>query len=88
MKRLISKFGLIPLVFVFGLAAGSALMGTALAVTQPHMQNALSALQTAQYELSHANNDKGGHRNAAINYTNQAVQQVREGIQYANSTHR
>ncbi|MGB8521034.1 MAG: hypothetical protein WCD38_12810 [Candidatus Tumulicola sp.] len=88
MTRLISKLGLAPLIFAFGLIAGGALMGTALAVTQPHMQNALSALQTAQYELSHANADKGGHRDAALNSTNQAIQQVRQGIQYANYYHR
>jgi hypothetical protein len=87
MKRLISKFGLTPLVFVFGLVAGGALMGTAMAVTQTHMQNALSSLQTAQYQLSQANADKGGHRNSALNYTNLAIQQVRQGIQYANYYH-
>ncbi len=87
MKRLISKFGITPLVFVFGLISGGALVGTALAATQPHMQNALSSLQTAQNELSHANNDKGGHRNAAINYVNEAIQQVHQGIQYANYYH-
>jgi hypothetical protein len=87
MKRLISKFGITPLIFVFGLIAGSALMGTAMAVTQPHMQNALSSLQTAQSELSRANEDKGGHRNSALNYTNLAIQQVHQGIQYANYYH-
>lgn len=88
MKRLISKFGITPLVFVFGLIAGSALMGTAMAVTQPHMTNALSSLESAQYQLSQANADKGGHRNSALNYTNLAIEQVRQGIKYANYYHR
>ncbi|HLI66114.1 MAG TPA: hypothetical protein VKU90_07090 [Caulobacteraceae bacterium] len=47
---------------------------------QPHMQNALAALQTARGELQIAERDKGGHRAAALNLVNQAITQVQAGI--------
>jgi hypothetical protein len=87
MKRLTTRFGIVPLAFMFGLLAGGGLIGSAMAVEQPRMENALSALKSAQYQLNYANADKGGHRNAALNYTNLAIQQTREGIQYANYYH-
>ena len=54
---------------------------------QTHMQQALADLQAAKNELQAAEADKGGHRGQAIEYTNQAMQQVREGIEYANTHH-
>lgn len=84
MKRLLSRFGIVPLVFAFGLLIGSALTGTAFAVYQPHMYNALNSLSNARNELQMANNDKAGHRKVAMNLVNQAIQQVHWGIQSAN----
>ena len=82
MKRLATRFGVVPMVFVMGLLLGSVMTGTAWAV-QIHMQNALHDLQNAQAELNAAASDKGGHRVQAMNLVNQAIQQVKWGIQYA-----
>jgi len=87
MKQLIARLGIVPSAFIFGLLVGGGLIGSAVAVEQPHMGSALSALQSAQWQLQHANADKGGHRDSALNYTNLAIQQVRQGIQYANYYH-
>jgi hypothetical protein len=59
-----------------GLGAGAALAQG----NQPHMQNALAALQTANAELQLAEADKGGHRVNAINLVNQAITEVQAGI--------
>ena len=47
---------------------------------QPHMQNALAALQTAQHELRIAEENKGGHRANALRLVNQAITEVQAGI--------
>ena len=61
----------------------SACAGYAVAeVNQPHMQNAIAALQTARGELVVAESNKGGHRVAALGYVDQALREAREGIDY------
>ncbi|KGF71740.1 hypothetical protein DO97_15780 [Neosynechococcus sphagnicola sy1] len=62
------------------LAVGSFVAGRATA-DQPRMRNALSFLQQAKAELSAATGNKGGHRVKAIDLVNQAITQVRYGIQ-------
>ena len=47
---------------------------------QPHMQNALGYLTSAQSELQVAEANKGGHRVNALNLVNQAITQVQAGI--------
>jgi len=47
---------------------------------QPHMENALAALQTARNELQVAEANKGGHRVNAIRLVDDAIGQVRAGI--------
>jgi hypothetical protein len=59
-----------------GIGAGAALA----AVNQPHMTNALAALQTAKAELQAARQDKGGHRAKALGDVNQAITEVQAGI--------
>lgn len=49
---------------------------------QPHMQAALTALRTAQTQLKNAGTDKGGHRKAAIEATERAINQVEKGIEW------
>jgi hypothetical protein len=62
----------------------SATAGYAVAqIYQPHMVNALGDLRAARSELNIATPDKGGHRVAAINLVNQAIDQVHQGIAYA-----
>ncbi len=68
---------LLGLATVFGVAAVS--FGCGYAV-QPHMQNALAALQSARGELQVAEHNKGGHRVNAIRLVDQAIAEVRAGI--------
>ena len=46
------------------------------------MQAALDSLATAHSELVAATADKGGHRVAAIRLTEQAMGEVKAGMQY------
>ena len=47
---------------------------------QPHMQQALDHLRQAKGNLEAATTDKGGHRRKAIGYVNDAIDQVKKGI--------
>ncbi len=77
-----------------GLRIPAALIGMALAVgtfapaaraeDQPHMRAALEHLRAARAELDKAEHDKGGHRTKAKQLTDQAINQVQQGIQYDN----
>lgn len=55
----------------------------AAAPDQPHMQAALDALQSARNNLDKAEADKGGHRASAIQLVNDAIAEVRLGIEAA-----
>lgn len=50
---------------------------------QPHMQAALDALNSAKDNLDKAEADKGGHRASAIQLVNDAISEVRRGIEAA-----
>jgi|HubBroStandDraft_1064217.scaffolds.fasta_scaffold269367_2 hypothetical protein len=78
---LLRRIGL-PALFMSGALFGSALTGVALG-NQPHMQNALKALQNSQAQLQAATPDKGGHRDRAIGYVTSAIQEVQAGISFA-----
>ena len=73
-----------PLLFVLGLVAGSVGTGVVAIASQPHMQNALSALYTARNELDAAGTNKQGHRMTAITYVNDAISEVKAGIAAGN----
>jgi multidrug resistance efflux pump len=47
---------------------------------QPHMEKALDHLKQAKSNLERATSDKGGHRVKAIGYVNQAIDEVKKGI--------
>lgn len=47
---------------------------------QPHMQAALDHLKEAKDDLQAATNDKGGHRARALGYVNDAIDEVKKGI--------
>ena len=47
---------------------------------QPHMQRALDLLRDAKGNLEAATSDKGGHRVKAIGYVNNAIDEVKKGI--------
>jgi hypothetical protein len=51
--------------------------------TQPRMEAALKALESARSDLEASAHNKGGHRVKAIELVDQAISQVKEGIQYA-----
>jgi len=57
--------------------------GYAVAQEQVRMENALGALQRALGELQQAEPNKGGHRERAIAFVQQAIDQVEQGIQWA-----
>jgi hypothetical protein len=73
------RTSLIRLAVVAGLMAGGFIAGCAFAA-QPHMTNALNALQTARAELGVAERDKGGHLPIAIERVDQAINQVKLGM--------
>jgi len=50
---------------------------------QPHMTAALAALESARNTLEHATSDKGGHRAQAISLINDAIDEVKKGIDAA-----
>ena len=50
---------------------------------QPHMQNALNALESAKDSLNRATADKGGHRNKALGFVKDAIDEVKKGIDAA-----
>ena len=49
---------------------------------QPRMEAALDQLQSARSNLEAATHDKGGHRDKALDYVNQAIDEVKKGIDY------
>jgi hypothetical protein len=51
---------------------------------QFHMVNARNDLQQGLTELQQADHDHGGHREQAINLVQQAINEVNQGIQFAN----
>ncbi|WP_293052887.1 hypothetical protein [Mycobacterium sp.] len=59
-------------------------LGTAYAI-QDHMVSARDDLQQALTELGQAPPDKGGHKAQAVSLIKQAIDQVNQGIQYADS---
>jgi hypothetical protein len=80
MKRLIV---LLIVVGLLGFYAGSLKVSAA----QPHMQAAMEHLKAAKAELEQAEHDKGGHREAALKATEEAIHHVHEGIEYGAHKH-
>jgi hypothetical protein len=62
---------------------GGYLAGCASGSGQPHMTAALDELRGARSELDAAATDKGGHRARAIALIDDAITEVRAGIDYA-----
>lgn len=60
----------------------SAFMAGRASADQPHMQAALEHLRIARVELEKADRDKGGHREAAVRLTRDAIVEVERGINY------
>jgi hypothetical protein len=69
-------------VAIGGALAMGVMIGHA-AADQPHMQSALSELQSARGELMAADNDKGGYRARAIRDVDAAIADTRAGMNWA-----
>src|SRR5579871_353418 len=52
---------------------------------QPHMARAMIDLREAHRQLAEAKHDKGGHRVQALRFIHDAMVQIRDGINFANS---
>jgi len=78
------KLSTISLVVILGCVVGRGVINSASAEPQPHMKSALMHLESAKAELEKAVADKGGHRVRAIELTEKAITETREGIEYAN----
>jgi hypothetical protein len=50
---------------------------------QEHMHAAMDALRTARNELQQAEANKGGHREAAIKFVDDAIAETQAGIDFA-----
>ena len=81
MRKLAVLAVLALLTLCLGFAAGCATGGG-----QPHMRAALDELRAARSELDAALADKGGHRGRAIALVDDAITEVKAGIDYA-ATH-
>jgi hypothetical protein len=79
MKRNPWKVTTIVFAGLFGVATAS---GIALAKRQPLMRDALHDLQVARGTLEAATADKGGHRVKAIELTDAAIAEVKQGIEF------
>jgi hypothetical protein len=70
-------------VLVTGITIGAIAGACAVLAAQPNMQAALGSLQAARAELLKATPNKGGHRERAIGFVDQAIAETRAGISYA-----
>jgi len=81
----------VSLPFLAGVLFAAVLMGTfnmlreanAQPGYQPNMEQALGSLHEARINLEVSSPDKGGHRVRALELVNQAITQVRLGINFA-----
>jgi hypothetical protein len=65
------------------LALASGFVAGRVYAAQNHMWNAMNALKNARTQLNAAEEDKGGHRVAALRRVNEAIEEVQAGIDYA-----
>ncbi|MBI3810689.1 MAG: hypothetical protein HY283_00560 [Nitrospirae bacterium] len=67
--------------------AASLIVGISVSVwaeKQPHMKGALESLKRAKVQLEKAAPDKGGHRATAMKLVDQAIEEVKAGMEFAN----
>ena len=53
-----------------------------LSAKQPMMADAVSHLRAAEKSLLAADNDKGGHRQSALEFTRKAIDQAEKGMRF------
>ena len=67
-----------------GALALSLAVPAATSAPQPMMKKALASLQSARKQLDAATADKGGHRVKAMALVDQAIDEVKAGIEFDN----
>ena len=72
------------LAFTLGIMAASGVLIENAQAGQPHMYNALDNLRAARHQLDIASDDKGGHRVRAIVIIDNAIAEVKAGIDAGN----
>ncbi|CAK0764695.1 conserved hypothetical protein [Gammaproteobacteria bacterium] len=77
------KFATLLIAFTLGICAFN-VIPLAYAEPQPHMTAALNLLRDAREQLSKASSDKGSHRGEAIRLIDDAIREVKDGIEYDN----
>ena len=77
------NFAHLLIAFTVGVTLSSGVLIQNVQAGQPHMENALTALQNARHQLEIARPDKGGHREAAIGIVDNAIHEVKLGIDAA-----
>ena len=65
---------------LFVVVAISSLGLSAARADQPHMKRALEHLRAARAEREHAEHNKAGWRQRAVNHVNQAIEATENGI--------
>jgi hypothetical protein len=63
-------------------ATATVFCAPAVMADQPKMKDALADLEAARVKLEHADHDKGGHRERALELVNNAIAQIKEGMRY------
>ena len=67
----------IPTLLILAAMAAPAFAG------QPNMETALSHLRSARAALMHAEKNKGGHRERAIEHVDAAIRETEAGMNFA-----
>jgi hypothetical protein len=70
-------------IVMLGAAAASLLLASVAGADQAKMREALGELRQARELLGMAADDKGGHRARAIELVDKAMDEVRQGIDFA-----
>jgi hypothetical protein len=73
-RRRLAAIGAATIIAAVSFASGCVV------AAQPHMMNALAALQNARTELQVAEANKAGHRVNALRLVNEAIGEVQAGI--------
>jgi hypothetical protein len=71
-----------PSLLFAALAGGAGLYAGYTVAAQPQMQSALAHLEAAETDLRQASQDKGGHRERALELVQRAQREVREGMRF------
>ncbi len=84
MRTNLWKISTVTLAGALALVIGSGAVNRASADPQPRMYSALEHLKQAREDLVKARDNKGGHRARAIDHVNEAINEVKAGIEHAN----